>query len=46
MRVLRQCKVPRTEVMFVSVQRENIHPLKKEINKAVNNASKLPDVFS
>jgi hypothetical protein len=35
MRVLRQCKVPRVEVMFVTVQRENIRPSKKEMNKVV-----------
>jgi hypothetical protein len=27
--------VPRAEVMFVIIQRENIRPSKKEINKAV-----------
>jgi hypothetical protein len=32
MRVLRQYKVPRAEVMF---QRENIRPLKKEMKKTV-----------
>jgi hypothetical protein len=36
--VLRQCKVPRAEVMFVTIQRENIRPSKKEMNKTVNNA--------
>jgi hypothetical protein len=45
MRVLRQCKLPRAEVMFVIVQRENIRPSKKEINKAVT-MLKLPDVCS
>jgi hypothetical protein len=35
MRVLWQCKVLRAEVMFVTTQYENIHPSKKEINKAV-----------
>jgi hypothetical protein len=29
MGVLRQCKVPRAEVMFVTIQRENILPPKK-----------------
>jgi hypothetical protein len=33
MRVLRQCKVPRAEVMFVTVQSEKIRPSKKELNK-------------
>jgi hypothetical protein len=45
MQVLRQCKVPRAVVMFVTIQRENIRPAKEEMNKAVcYNASKLPDV--
>jgi hypothetical protein len=35
MRVLRQYKVPRAEVMLVTVQRENIRPSKKEVNKAL-----------
>jgi hypothetical protein len=35
MRVLRQYKVPRAEVMFVTIQRENIRPSKIEMNKAV-----------
>jgi hypothetical protein len=35
MRVLRQCKVPLTEVMFITIRRESIHPSKKEVNKAV-----------
>jgi hypothetical protein len=35
MRVLRQCTVPRAEVMFVTIQSENIRPSKKEMNKAV-----------
>jgi hypothetical protein len=35
MRVLRQCTVQRAEVMFVTIQRENIRPSKKEVNKAV-----------
>jgi hypothetical protein len=30
MRVLRRCKVPRAEVMFVTIQRENIHPQRKK----------------
>jgi hypothetical protein len=46
MRVLRQCKVPRAEVMHVIIQLENIRPLKKEMNKAVTMQSKLPDVYS
>jgi hypothetical protein len=45
MRVLLQCKVPRAEVMFVTIQRENIRPSKKEINKYVT-VLKLPDVCS
>jgi hypothetical protein len=45
MRVLRQCKVPRAEVMFVVIQRENICPSKKEMNKAVA-MLELPDVCS
>jgi hypothetical protein len=40
-----QCTVPQAEVMFVTVQRENICPSKKEINKAVT-ILKLPDVCS
>jgi hypothetical protein len=35
MRVLRQCKFSRAEVMFVTIQRENILLSKKEMNKAV-----------
>jgi hypothetical protein len=35
MRVLWQCKVPQAEVMFVTIQRENIRPSKKEKNKPV-----------
>jgi hypothetical protein len=31
--VLWQCKVPRVEVMFVTIQCENIRPSKKEMNK-------------
>jgi hypothetical protein len=46
MRVLRHCKVPRAEVVFVIVQRENIHPSNKEMNKTVTMQSKLPDVCS
>jgi hypothetical protein len=42
MRVLRQCKVPRAEVMFVTIQRENIRPLKKEMKKAVTMLSNYP----
>jgi hypothetical protein len=45
MRVLRQSKFPRAEVMFVTIRRENIRPSKKEMNKAVTK-SKLPDVCS
>jgi hypothetical protein len=46
---LRQCKVPRAEVMFVTIQRENIRPLKKEMNKAVTMLIikiNIPDVCS
>jgi hypothetical protein len=43
MRVLQQYKVPLAEVMFVTIQRENIRPSKKEMIKAVTK-SKLPDV--
>jgi hypothetical protein len=43
--VLRQCTVPRAEVVFVTIQRENIHPSKKEMNKA-DTMLKLPDVCS
>jgi hypothetical protein len=46
MRVLRQCKVPRAEVMFVTIQRENIRPSKKEMNKAVTTQTKLHCVWS
>jgi hypothetical protein len=35
MLVLRQCKVPQAKVMFVAIQRDNIRPSKKEMNKAV-----------
>jgi hypothetical protein len=45
MRVLRQCKVPRAEVIFFTVQRGNIRPSKKEMNKAVTMLN-LPDVCS
>jgi hypothetical protein len=41
MRILRQCKVPRAEVMFVTIQRENICPSKKEINNSVTMLSKI-----
>jgi hypothetical protein len=44
MRVLRQCTVPRA-VMFVTTQRENIHPSKKEMNKLFT-MLKLSDVCS
>jgi hypothetical protein len=49
MRVLRQCKVPRAEIMFVTIQRENSSPSKKEFNsdlRAYSPKSKLPDVCS
>jgi hypothetical protein len=45
MRVLRQRTVPRTAVMFVTIQRENIRPSKIKMNKAVT-MLKLPDVCS
>jgi hypothetical protein len=47
MLILRQCTVPRAEVglMFVTIQRENIHPSKKEMNKTVT-MLKLPDICS
>jgi hypothetical protein len=45
MRVFRQYTVPRAEVMFVTIQRENIRPSKKEMNKAVTMV-KLSDVCS
>jgi hypothetical protein len=35
MRVLRQYTGPRAEVLFVTIQRENMRPSKKEINKAI-----------
>jgi hypothetical protein len=34
-RVLRQCKVPRAAVIFITIQRENVRYSKKQINKAV-----------
>jgi hypothetical protein len=40
---------PRAEVMFVTIQRENIRPSKKEMNKAVTMLIikiKLPDICS
>jgi hypothetical protein len=44
MRVLpRECKVPQAEVMFITIERENIRPSKKEMKKAVT-ICKLPDV--
>jgi hypothetical protein len=49
MRILQQWKVPRAEVMLVTIQRENIRPSKKEMNKAVTMLVikiKLPDVCS
>jgi hypothetical protein len=42
MRVLRQCKVPRAEVVFVTIQRENIRPSKKEMSKAAIMLPKCP----
>jgi hypothetical protein len=33
MLILRQYEVPRAEVMLVTIQRENIRPSKKEVNK-------------
>jgi hypothetical protein len=36
----------RAEVMFVTIQRENIRPSKEEMNKVVKMQSKLPDVCS
>jgi hypothetical protein len=42
---LAECTVPRPEVMFVAIQRENIRPSKKEINKAVTMLI-MPDVCS
>jgi hypothetical protein len=45
MRVLWQCTVPRAQVMFVTVQRGNIRPSKREMNKAVT-VLKLSDVCS
>jgi hypothetical protein len=42
----KECKVPRAEIMFVTIQRENIRPSKKEMNKAVTMQSKLPGVCS
>jgi hypothetical protein len=44
-RVLRQCKVPRAEVMFITIQRGNIRPTKKEMNEAVTMLI-MPDVWS
>jgi hypothetical protein len=41
-RVLRQCKVSRAEVMFVTLQRENIRPSKKDMNKAVTMLPNCP----
>jgi hypothetical protein len=42
---MRQCKVLQAEVMFVAIQRENIRPSMKEMNKVVT-MLKLPDVCS
>jgi hypothetical protein len=44
-RALRQCTVPTADVMFVTIQRENILPSKKKTNKAVT-MLKLPDDYS
>jgi hypothetical protein len=41
----RQCKFPRAEVMFFTIQRENIRPSKNKMNKALT-MLKLPDVCS
>jgi hypothetical protein len=46
MRVLRQCTVPRAEVMFITIQREHIRLSQKEMNNAVVTMLKLPDVCS
>jgi hypothetical protein len=43
MRVLLKYTVPRAEVMFVTIQRENIRPLKKEMKKVVVTMLKLPE---
>jgi hypothetical protein len=45
MRVLRHCKVPRAEVMFVTIQHENIRPSNKKIIMSVTMQFKLPDVL-
>jgi hypothetical protein len=42
MQVLRQCKVPRAEIMFVTIQCENIRLSKKEINAAVTMLPNYP----
>jgi hypothetical protein len=42
MQVLRQCKVPRAKVRFVTIQRENIRPSKKQMNKAVTMLPNCP----
>jgi hypothetical protein len=42
MRVLRQCTIPRAVVIFVTIQRENIRPSKKEMNKAVTTVTNCP----
>jgi hypothetical protein len=42
----RQCMVSRAGLVFLTTQRENIHPAKKEMNKTVTMQSKLPDVCS
>jgi hypothetical protein len=41
-RVLRQCKVPRAELMFVTIKRENIRPSTKEMKKAVTMLPNCP----
>jgi hypothetical protein len=45
MLVLRLCTVPRAEVMFVTIQCENVRPSNQEMKKAVT-VLKLPDVCS
>jgi hypothetical protein len=42
MRVLRQCKLPREEVIFFAIQHENFRPWKKEMNKAVTMLPNCP----
>jgi hypothetical protein len=40
MRVLRKCKVPLAEILFVTIQCENVRPSTKEMNRAV---TMIPD---